>query len=177
MLQVERCRLVFTGDRCRRPSNARMRMPCFQLTRSAQGVTVGATLFWRRNSLLRFAERGHRHEASVCIQQMRPVPVAGALFFVGAPRRCPCGCSQCFSQPDFCAVLALETCDYPSDDLKDFFDPHSAYPQRRALCCLFLDNQEWTDKQRQILVSKSWGRLWKKLECVCGVWRCVVLSV
>ena len=71
-----------------------------------------------------------------------------------------------FSQPDFCGVLALETCDCPSDDIKDFFDPHSPDPQRRALCCLFLDNAEWTDKQRQIIRSKSWSKRWKKLECV-----------
>ena len=71
-----------------------------------------------------------------------------------------------FLQPDFCGVLALETCDCPSDDIKDFFDPHSHDRQRRALCCLFLDNAEWANKQRQILVSKSWSRLWKKLECV-----------
>ena len=75
-----------------------------------------------------------------------------------------------FCQPDFCGVLALETCDCPSDDIKDFFDPHSPDPQRRALCCLFLDNTEWTDKQRQILRSKSWSKRWKKLECVCSVW-------
>jgi hypothetical protein len=69
------------------------------------------------------------------------------------------GCSQ----PDFCAVLVLETCGWPSEDCKDFFDPHSSNPQCRALCCLFLDNVEWTDKQRLIVLSNGWAKRWAKL--------------
>lgn len=91
-------------------------------------------------------------------------PVRSLLLCITAS--CFLSAPLSFFQPDFCAVLALETCDCPSDDIKDFFDPHSSDPQRRALCCLFLDNAEWTDKQRQIIRSKSWGKRWKRIQCV-----------
>lgn len=69
------------------------------------------------------------------------------------------------SQPDFCAVLALETSSWPSGDIVDIFDPHSSDPQWRALCTLFLDNLEWTDKQREILSHNCWGKRWRRLKC------------
>ena len=75
-----------------------------------------------------------------------------------------------FWQPDFCAVVALEVCDSPDDAFKDFFDPHSSDRQRRALCCLFLDNLEWMEKQRQIVAFVRWAKRWAKLSCVYVAW-------
>ena len=62
--------------------------------------------------------------------------------------------------------MALETCDWPGEQCKDCYDPYSADCQRRALCCLFLDNHEWTAQQREILLFPAWAKHWHRLSCV-----------
>ena len=61
-------------------------------------------------------------------------------------------------------MVAVECSDWPDEEIAAFFDPKSLEPQRRALCCLFLDNDTWVEAQRVILAMHSWDGIWTRLK-------------